>query len=174
MSLRLNLGAGGQRAPGWTSVDRAGDVDVLLDIANDPWPWSKASTDGIVMHHLLDLLAVNEIDRVLRRCHEVLKPGGLLRISCADLYVGVEAALAGDLDWFPEPRATMAETVGWFLTQGQARRTVLDYERMENMLTFAGFGYFLDDDANTMIAEAWIFDLDSRQGESWFMNAMRS
>jgi len=170
--VKLNLGAGGQKAEGWTSVDRAGDVDVTLDLVADDWPWPAGSVDGIVLHHILCMLTVEEMATVLANCYRVMKPGGVLRVSDADLARGIQAALRFDFGWFVEYRGgdSMEKTVGFFITQGGARKQHLQgwdlVAQCEN-LGFRTAGWSSDEVVPNSIP-SWVTELDSRQGESWF------
>jgi hypothetical protein len=73
---RLHLGCGHARAPGFCNVDaqRTPAVDVVDDIR-----------ELKKFKHVLEHFSHSEIEPILTRWHEVLKPGGELRISVPDL-----------------------------------------------------------------------------------------
>ncbi len=70
--LKLNLGSGTCRLPGYLSVDNnpnAGSVDVVHDLDRLPWPFEDNSVGEIVMDHVLEHLedtlgVIQEIHRI--------------------------------------------------------------------------------------------------------------
>lgn len=173
--MRLNLGAGGQQHDGWLAVDRAGDVDILLDLVDDAWPWKRSSIDGIVAHHVLDLLTPAEMQVVLDRCWYVLAPDAVLRVSNANLILGLEQAIIGARPFFAEQRNTIEETLGFFVTQGGARKQHLTPARLMDACKTSGFlGWaFSEEDFDQTVGKPWMTDLDSRESESWFAEVRR-
>ena len=73
--MKLNLGAGSQKMPGWTSVDQfAPEADVHADLFKFPWPWEDNSIDAVAMFHFLE--HVEELERTILEVHRILKPDG--------------------------------------------------------------------------------------------------
>lgn len=184
--MRLNLGCGGVYAPGWWNVDRVPADDSIaapyrmLDIVHDPWPWPENSCEGIVIHHVLDLLTQAEMIEVLRRCVMTLEPGRTLRMSGADLDRGIHAAFAGEDEWFAQPvlslatgRIDLGATVGFFLLQGGARKQWLRPADLMLACREVGFSATCELRAGVTMGEGWITSLDSRPGESWFVECVR-
>lgn len=171
--MRLNLGAGGQCPEGWLNIDRAGDVDVIHDLTDLPLPFDDQSCGGAVAHHVLDLLPPDTIGPLLDDIHRVLALGALLRISMADLLAGIDAALRQETAWFAEPCATLEETVGWFVTQGGARKTLLLAPALRTLLHGVGFTETRTCKAGETIGPEWLTELDSRAGESVFVEAVK-
>ena len=69
--VRLNLGAGRERLPGWLAVDKILGSDICLDLDNVPWPFGDGSVDAVRASHVLEHLrdpaaAVREIARILK------------------------------------------------------------------------------------------------------------
>lgn len=164
--MRLNLGAGGQRLEGWTSLDRAGDVDVIAELT-DPLPFEGGSCEAVLAHHVLCMIPPEALPNLLSEIRRVLQPDGWLRISDADLLLGINAGLAGDKDWFPEQRGDLNETLGWFITQGGARKTFVTRNLLARLLREAGF-YRWNSDEVVPLGPDWLYELDSREGESFF------
>lgn len=54
--LKLNLGCGLKRMPGFVNVDKYGDPDLRQDLEEFPWPWADGSVQEIVLHHVLEHL----------------------------------------------------------------------------------------------------------------------
>ncbi len=141
MARYLNLGCGNRTHPAWTNVDRvATSAGVLAHDLCTPLPF-EARTFSVVYHsHVLEHLQRADAARLLRECHRVLEPQGVLRVAVPDLegiarayLASLEHALAGgtraarEYDWMAielldqcvrsEPGGEMAR---WFLESSEA------------------------------------------------------
>lgn len=77
--LRLDIGCGWKKKPGHFGVDFRAlpNVDLVLDIARDEWPFENDSAESVRMSHILEHIPPGEAYlRILREVHRVLKPGG--------------------------------------------------------------------------------------------------
>ena len=52
--MKLNLGCGENKLPGYCNVDKYGEPDLRFDLETTPWPWPDGSVDEIVMSHSLE------------------------------------------------------------------------------------------------------------------------
>ncbi len=54
--MKLNLGAGHHRLPGWVNVDQSpvSAPDVVLDLESAPWPWPDDSVGEVLLKHVLE------------------------------------------------------------------------------------------------------------------------
>lgn len=79
--MRLNLGCGSVRTPGYVNVDRmpVPGVDVVHDLDVIPWPWDDAEVKAItgvdVFEHVSDPIGF------MTESHRVLESGGELVIK---------------------------------------------------------------------------------------------
>ena len=69
--VRVNIGAGQTRIPGFINVDISNKADISLDVGKDPLPFEDSSVDLIFSYHTLEhipdyLFALSEIHRVLK------------------------------------------------------------------------------------------------------------
>jgi hypothetical protein len=57
-TLRLNLGCGSKKYPGYVNVDVSPyfKPDMVVDLEKTPWPWQDSSADEIKMEHVLEHL----------------------------------------------------------------------------------------------------------------------
>ncbi len=55
-SLKLNLGCGEKRFPGFINVDKFGTPDVKHNLESFPWPWKNNSVSEIRLIHVLEHL----------------------------------------------------------------------------------------------------------------------
>jgi SAM-dependent methyltransferase len=72
--VKLNLGCGTHRLPGWRNHDK--DMDITR-----PLPVAGNSVDFILAEHVVEHVGYYQAVDFLRECHRVLKPGGVLRVA---------------------------------------------------------------------------------------------
>jgi len=78
--LRLNLGAGRDRRPGYLNVDRVPSetTDIVHDLSKFPYPWEAEAVQAILLRHVLE--HIDDIRAVMDELWRILAPGGLLEI----------------------------------------------------------------------------------------------
>jgi predicted SAM-dependent methyltransferase len=88
--IKLNLGAGAQRIPGFTSVDMANNwtsipPDVVADVT-DRLPFPDDHADEVHAYHVFEHILRWKVEDTLKEWIRVLKPGGLLvlEMPCLD------------------------------------------------------------------------------------------
>lgn len=56
--MRLNLGCGNRKVPGWVNVDKveACHPDEVVDLEKLPWPWPDESFQEVMLSHVLEHL----------------------------------------------------------------------------------------------------------------------
>jgi predicted SAM-dependent methyltransferase len=134
--IKLHLGCGKRKLPGWVGVDSRNDVgaDVVADVRYLDH-WASGEVAAIYACHVLEHIPRPHVLPTLRDWHRVLKPGGVLLVSVPDfeqmacLYVnqGISlwrliGPLCGRQD-YPE----------------NTHYSVYDYEYLAWMLAEAGF-----------------------------------
>jgi predicted SAM-dependent methyltransferase len=82
--LRLHIGSGNVRLPGWTNVDaqRLPGVDVVADVTRG---LDFADAGAVFSEHFLEHLAVDDALRFLLEAHRVLADGGWVRLTTPNL-----------------------------------------------------------------------------------------
>ncbi len=80
--IKLNLGCGRRKLPGFVNVDKSGDADRLRDLEVFPWPCPDSAADEVVLNHVLEHLgATPAIFRgIMRELYRVCAPGAKVRI----------------------------------------------------------------------------------------------
>lgn len=75
--MKLNLGSGHNKCPGYINVDRAHAPDVVHDLESFPWPWPDSSVDEIRASHVLEHLGRDPMVfiGVMKEMYRVCKPG---------------------------------------------------------------------------------------------------
>lgn len=87
MALRLNLASGQRPFKNWINVDikdQGYPVDVLTDI-KDLSMYDDDSVDVIVLHHVVEHIAIHELNDYVREWRRVLKQGGRMAVFVPNL-----------------------------------------------------------------------------------------
>ena len=79
--MKINLGCGENKRRGFINVDISRDCkpDICEDVTVTPWKWAKQA-DVIFSDNLFEHIYPGPLLKVMKECHRVLKPGGLLQI----------------------------------------------------------------------------------------------
>ena len=86
MAIKLHLGCGSKKISGYTNIDMiATDAVDEVDDIRYLQRYDKNSVDVIYACHVLEHISRTEYKQVLSRWYDILKPGGVLRLSIPDL-----------------------------------------------------------------------------------------
>jgi hypothetical protein len=82
IDLRLNLGCGSKRIPGYINVDKFGDPDLHFDLDTFPYPWDDNSVSEIELHHVLEHLGqqTNTYLNIIQELYRICQPGAKIHI----------------------------------------------------------------------------------------------
>ncbi len=150
--LRLHLGAGPQRLPGWVNIDLF-PAELAIDLR---WglPFADGSARLVYMAHVLEHFNFDdEALFILREIRRVLEPGGALRIVVPDLekyfraYVERDDAFfaARERHWGPPARSSLLSRflhyagAGARPDQRDGHKFGYDFELLRELLLEAGF-----------------------------------
>ena len=80
--LKLNLGCGEKRIPGYINVDKYGSPDIKHDLESFPWPWETNSVSDIVLIHVLEHLGkdVEIYFGVFKEMYRICNHGAKIKI----------------------------------------------------------------------------------------------
>jgi predicted SAM-dependent methyltransferase len=141
----VHLGAGGHHLDGWINVDVLPDgVDLLADFVH-ALPFRSASVDFIHSEDLLEHLDLDAGKALLRDCHRVLKPGGVMRLLTPDLRALVQRVYVDrdreQLAWCARTLAAdgACEALNMHLRMNGEHRFVYDEEQLTRVLRATGF-----------------------------------
>jgi predicted SAM-dependent methyltransferase len=111
--VKINLGCGSNRIPGWSNHDS--DVDVTK-----PLPWKDGTVDFILIEHCLEHVNGADGYKFMEEALRILRPGGTLRI-CVPVLARLDRAHARDI------------------ITGHGHQMVYNLGNMIDMLLIAGF-----------------------------------
>lgn len=85
-TLKLHLGCGERRLPGWVHIDvrPLPGLDHVSPIDHLPM-FADSTVDEIYNCHVLEHFGRHEFPKALQEWHRLLKPGGILRTAVPDL-----------------------------------------------------------------------------------------
>jgi SAM-dependent methyltransferase len=97
----INLGSGSNIVRRFINIDffMARGIDYGADLRK-PLKISDDTIDGIFCEHTIEHLTYATTDHLLRECHRIMKPGGVIRIVLPDLSLFSHAYCANNLTWF--------------------------------------------------------------------------
>jgi hypothetical protein len=78
--LKIDLGCGLAKRPGFTGVDFAGEPDVLCDIATNPLPFADLSVDHIFSSHCLEHISIDSLPHVFKEITRIAADNALVEI----------------------------------------------------------------------------------------------
>ncbi len=143
---RLNIGCGAAGFEGWLNLDLCEQpgVDLAWDIT-DGLPLEENTCEFIYNEHFLEHFSVEQGLKILRECHRVLQPGGVLRVAMP--HVAESVRRYHENDWRTAP---WLEKFGytWIETRAEMINVVFrhwghqwlyDEEELSRRLREAGF-----------------------------------
>lgn len=91
--LRLNLGGGNIKLPGFTNVDKYNpNADIKADIRK--LPFENGSVEEVLLNHVIEHIPYRDHIKLLEEIHRVLKEDGVLSIGFPEFEKCVEAFLS--------------------------------------------------------------------------------
>lgn len=179
---RLNWGCGPVIADGWVNVDRerlwalgAPELSDLVvhDITAERLPFPDGFFDGIVANHSFQCLTLDEGPPAAEEFARVLARGGRLRLIVPDVVAALDAFYRGDGTWpgfaaISEPWPLQRRFLH-YLTWGGQNRRCFDLEQLQEVCLDAGLVLATVPDPEMR----WMTEIDSRHGESLFVEAVK-
>ena len=157
-NILVNLGAGAQGKPGWINVDASAlpGINCIYDMRRG-LPFADCTVRGVFCEHFLEHVDYEEeAPMLLRECHRVLKPGGVVRIIVPDAEAYLRAycddgwdrltlirpLMPGHVDsYFGNRYDTKMEAVNMIFRQGTEHKFAYDAETLVALLRRCGFSH---------------------------------
>lgn len=136
----VNLGSGKDYRAGYINVDIniAFRRDMWLDLRNR-LPFATGSVDGIFCSHVLEHFPLDQTAGIVRECHRVLKPGGVLRVGVPDFEPAIRSYQSGNLAWFHGTGRSPGRLFSDHVLDNSNHRLLFDYSFLHELLGDAGF-----------------------------------
>lgn len=82
--MRLNLGCGNKKIPGWINVDKvaACNPDEVVDLERFPWPWADNAVEEVRLVHVLEHLGATAdiYFGIIKELYRVCRDGAVVSI----------------------------------------------------------------------------------------------
>ena len=154
--LSVNFGSGGRGLPGWINIDARpthADQFIAYDMRR-PLPFQNGQVRRIFAEHVIEHLDFrDDIPRLFREFHRILKPGGVVRIIVPDAerhlnaYVHQSpeefASLGWDIAHLPKDIYTPMHLINHVFHQSGEHLFGWDWHTMEYALRQAGFSFVI-------------------------------
>lgn len=141
--LKLHLGSGPHVKEGWINYDIGAHPGVVqLDLSKGKLPHVDGSVDYIFGEHEHEHFTYDQGLAILKECYRVLKPRGVIRISCPDLTHLCRAYIDGNLVRMPgvwEPNSLCQMVNDGMRAWGH--QYLYDFFELEKQLKQAGFKF---------------------------------
>lgn len=177
--LCINIGCGSRPVPGWINLDaaRGDNIDVVWDLRRG-LPFPADSCSAIFGEHVIEHIPKADAEGLLRECHRVLQPGGVVRLSTPDAgkflraYVHDREFLADPR--FPDSADTSMDRVNMMMREYGQHLWVYDVESLCLALHKAGFNSTIEQEfgASTHSRMQGI-DSEGRAFESLYVEAIK-
>jgi len=141
-SLKLNIGCGKVKFPGWVNIDIEPGADLVIDVRKR-LPFNDNTVDLIYNEHFLEHITFEEGEKALREFRRCLKKKGVLRIALPDLDSIIQQydKEFKNEDWFPTGYE-FVETKGMAINMAfrwWGHKYLYNEEDLGNQLIKAGF-----------------------------------
>jgi predicted SAM-dependent methyltransferase len=95
--VRLNIGAGDHKVPGYVAIDKYDRAaDILADVCH--LPCRDESIDEILMMQVIEHVPYHLEAQMFKELRRVLRPGGTLLTECPDIeYIAADIVASGDI-----------------------------------------------------------------------------
>jgi predicted SAM-dependent methyltransferase len=177
--LCINIGCGSRPLRGWVNLDAArGDkIDVVWDLRRG-LPFPDESCAAIFGEHVIEHIRKADAEILLRECHRVLQPGGVVRLSTPDAgkflraYVNDREFLVDSR--FPDPAATSMDRVNMMMREYGQHLWVYDIESICLILKKSGFSSIIEQSFGASAHPGMQgIDLAERAFESLYVEAVK-
>jgi len=183
--LKLHLGSGPNHVDGWINIDGTRNADLRLDLRSRI-PCPSGSAACIFSEHFIDHMQhPDSVGTLLRECHRLLEPGGVMRVVVHDGALLMRAYAANDTGFFRRVAETGTfavdsmslplEVINEVFRKGGTHRFIYDFETLEKAFLLAGFSSVKRSTFRGSIMPECNLDLDlpDREFQSLYVDAVK-
>lgn len=147
--IRIDLGCGLLRRPGFIGIDISLGADIQWDIRRG-LPFKDNAVLEIRSDHFFEHLELPIVVEALRECYRVLVPGGILDFTVPHIDPYIEAYLNKDFNYLKEKicditheqealYGTCFDRIAWLLHRSGEHKALFDKESILAKVKLAGF-----------------------------------
>lgn len=138
MNTKVNLGSGLDLKHGWTNVDRvAYGLNMLADLKE--LPLKDNFFEFALLNHVICTMKPEDVAKVLKEAHRILKPGGVLQVIDMDILKVFQSYKDGRSEDIPIEQGSIDDKLCLAISGYGTRLSLYTPERMFSVLTDADF-----------------------------------
>ena len=175
-NLKLNVGCGKVKLPGWVNIDIEPGADLVMDVRKG-LPFDNNSVDFIYCEHVLEHFTYEEGEKVLREFERCLRREGIVRIAMPDLDYIIKKYNADwkNQDWLSWPEYEFVKTRGQMINisfRYWGHKYLYNKEDLRNQLTKVGFQKIMSCERKKS-NNAELCNLETRKDSKLIMEAIK-
>lgn len=141
--LKLNVGCGKVKIPGWINIDIEPGADLIVDVRKG-LPFADSSVDFIYSEHVIEHFTYNESKILIMECKRCLKDEGVLRVATPDLDYIISRYNSDwkNQDWLLWPEYNFIRTKGQMINisfRWWGHKFLYNEEDLSDLLMQTGF-----------------------------------
>jgi len=169
--MKINFGCGSIQPADWINIDI--DPEYKTEHKNLHLIPDN-SCDILVSHATICSIPYHKINAALLEFNRVLKPGGVVRISLPDIVSGFDAYKNNNINFFPNSEDNIDIRFSSWLTWYSTSTSLLTHKALKYKLHDSGFKNITKVNyKESALSNNKIYELDTREHEFYFMEAMK-
>lgn len=169
--MKINFGCGVVQPKDWANVDNDPQYNAYYDSLKNI---ESNSVDMMVAHCSLQMTVYPALPDLLKELLRVLKPGATLRISLPDIIRGFKSYAENDISFFPNHEENLDDRFSGWINWYSTARTLILPTTLSRKLIDVGFSKVIRVDFKQTQCEDFIIcDLDTRENECYFLEAVK-
>lgn len=141
--MKLNIGCGDVKFPGWVNIDRSFTADLVVDLRKG-LPFADNSAVFIYNEHFIEHVEVEEAQEIVKDFYRVLDNGGILRIATPDLDYLLEKYFEDwkSQDWLSMPEFQFIRSKGQMINvsfRWWGHKYLFNEDDLRTIISNAGF-----------------------------------
>jgi len=193
---KLHVGCGDIFLPNWLNItfelreeygiikNKEGALWLNYNLLK-PWPFADQSIQFIAGSHFIEHLDLNGGIFFFNEAYRVMKPGGIIRMSCPDLLTYAENYIKNNKDFFEDPLIREACTFKNAVTPGEifiakaydsggAHKWFYDFDSLKHLMGSAGFRHVKKTTRRTgQVPDLERIEFSAREIESVYVEAVK-
>jgi ubiquinone/menaquinone biosynthesis C-methylase UbiE len=169
--MNINFGCGSVQPSDWINIDLDPEFRTeYKDLSLIP----DNSCDTLVCHAIICCVKYHDIEKMLSEFYRVLRPTGVVRISLPDIVSGFDAYKNNNINFFPNSEDDLDKRFSAWLTWYSQSVSLLTNKALQYKLQAVKFSNVSETKfKQTVYSNEKIYELDTRENEFYFMEAIK-